>query len=799
MLAWAMCCCVVGLLAQEEPIRYQIKSFGEDEGLSVQGITPIVQDAYGFIWVGSSKGLTAFDGMHSRDYALPGERVEGFYNRVTALTVDAEGELWFGTKDGIYNYHHPTEQMVLLEADGMPEVASVSVLQFAPDGRLWAIINGQLCAIDLKAHRLEVVGDGLVSPTCMTVARNGQVWLGDMEGVLYRYDARVGRFRSYRVQPAEMERWGEIRAITEMGDGRLAVTTAVNGACLFSLERLESVPLFDRDDEGSPVVAHTAMSPDGVTLMVGSERGILMFNVKSHRMVCLRQSHNLGNTLSDNAVHALYLGREHGVWVGTYFGGVNRVSVDVNSFMTYIPDGDVDVMREMCKDQQGRLWIGAEDGDICLFDREQGAFVPAGIVWGSHPVPYNIQAMILVGNDLWASTLTNGIYVIDLATKQVKKRYTRTNPTETGRPLQVNCLCCQQGTVFAGTRNGMYIFDPETESFNQVLEMGDIYSHRMFADREGNVWMASFDSGLWKLSPRQGGGWQVEHTPFAYRCCTTVMEDSDGDIWVGTDRRGLMRYHPADGTSSQLEVSARLSRQMVSNLMEDGNKCLWISTFDGLYSYEKKTGKVTHFTTRNGLPSKFLNYASGYADAEDGMMYIGTYNGLMRFMPSSFRLSNEKLRPYFLDLTVNGNRIVPNDSTGILKTTLMLTKELNLTYAQSTFAISYAAPSYRVGQVVWYRYRLNPEDPWIVVDNAQVLQLNNLSVGDYELSMQASYDPDVWNGETAVLYIHVSPPAWMNGWAILIYLIIVVVLTVVFLMIWWNRQERRRLEESLAV
>ena len=792
LMAW-----VGGLMAQRHPLRYQIRNFGERDGLVVQGITRVAQDAYGFIWIGSQKGLIAYDGTHSRVFSLPEAPVDGFYNRVTALITDAEGKLWLGTKNGIFAYDHQTEQMNRLKVEGMPEVVRVEMMQFAPDGELWAIINGKASVIDLKERKMRTVGDEMVQPTCLTVARDGQVWMGDVAGVLYRYDAVSGRFRAYTVKPEGVTHWGELRAITEMKDGSLAVTTAVDGACLFSLEDLESTMLFDCDDEGLPVVAHTAITPDGVTLMVGSERGIVMCSVKDHSMAYLRQSHNLSNTLSDNAVHSLFFDKEQGVWVGTYFGGINRLSIDGNSFTTYIPEDDVDVMREMVVDAHGRFWVGAEDGGICLFDREKEVFVPADIVWGNNPKPYNIQSLILVGDELWASSLTNGIYVIDTETRRVKRRYTATNLTEMGRPLAVNTMCVQSGVVFAGTRHGVYVFNREEESFDLIREMHDADSHKLYADHKGHVWVATFNKGLWKVE-RKKDGWKAQKTPFAYQCNTTVMEDSEGIIWVGTDRKGVMRYNPADGTTTSLDVSERLVQQTVTHIMEDGNKCLWISTLDGIYYYDERKKTMNHFTMANGLPTKFLNYSSGYVDA-DGTMYVGTYKGLVRFNPASFVVSHEKLKPYFLDLTVGDQRIVPNDSTRILEKTLKETKEIKLSYLQSTFSIAYAVPSYRIGKVVWYRYRLNPDEPWIVVDHAQLLQLNNLSVGKYELSLQASYDPDVWSGDAAVLYITVEPPTWLNGWSLFMYLIVFVILAIVFLMVWRNRWEKKHLEQLHTV
>jgi hypothetical protein len=177
------------------------------------------------------------------------------------------------------------------------------------------------------------------------------------------------------------------------------------------------------------------------------------------------------------------------------------------------------------------------------------------------------------------------------------------------------------------------------------------------------------------------------------------------------------------------------------------------------------------------LPTPYLNYASGYVD-EDGVVYIGTYKGMISFNPASFIMSRDRLKPYFLNLYVNGQHILPNDETGILKNTLFMTKEITLARNQNTFTIYYAVPSYRSGEIVWYRYRLNPDEPWVVTDNAQPIQLSNLSAGTFRITLQASFNPERWEGEAAVLVVTVKPPVWLSPYAFISYALVIILLVI---------------------
>ena len=71
-------------------------NYGPDDGLSSSSVYAITQDAEGYLWVGTRGGLFRFDGI----------RFEAFNDglpalRVTSLTVDGGGRLWIGTAAGL--------------------------------------------------------------------------------------------------------------------------------------------------------------------------------------------------------------------------------------------------------------------------------------------------------------------------------------------------------------------------------------------------------------------------------------------------------------------------------------------------------------------------------------------------------------------------------------------------------------------------------------------------------------------------------------------------------------------------
>ncbi len=795
---WMLLIMMAGSLwAQDE---YHIKNFGKNDELKTRGATRIAQ-INGFIWVGSSDGFYAFDGAHMYKYEIPDEdSLGGYFSCVTSLAAAPDSTLWVGSRRGIYHFSMGEERLHKVTPDGTPKNPNVLQMMFDKEGYLWSIMNGKVYKIDVKQNAAECVGEGTVSPSCITVTKDGTVWLGDSEGKLYRYDSATLRLRSYSIEPEGAEAFTSLVSITEMRNGQLALTSANDGICIFSPDKHTAKMLLTRDDEGSPIVAHTATTINGDNLWIGTERGVIIYNMRNKHLRGIRQSRNALNSLSDNSVHTLFVDQENGVWVGTYFGGIDRISTSQHNFTLFMAeDEDVDVVREIHRDNFGHVWAGTEDGGLYLMDKENSVLRRANIDWGGNPAPFNVQGMVLIDDDLWVSSITNGIYVVDTKAMRLKRRFEKTNKSQQGQKLSIKTLCHQNGTLFAGSWSGVYIFDEKTEEFYTMPGMSNVHAQRLYGDRHGNVWVASFDKGLWKIEQDKKGQWKGKQTAFNYMCVSAVFEDSRGTFWVGTDMHGLMRYDDKTGETDAWEQSAQLSKEYVTNIVEDTHHRLWINTFNGLYCYNLSKNVLNHVTTANGLPSNYLSYASGFVD-KDGSVYIGTYKGMIGFNPAQFIMSRERLKPYFLNLYVNGRHILPNDETGILQQTLFMTKELTLSRDQNTFTIYYAVPSYRSGEVVWYRYRLNPDEPWVVTDNAQPIQLANLSAGTYKITLQASFNPERWEGEAASIIVTVKPPVWLSPYAFFGYAIVIILMALGSMSIFKRlakRHEEKKNEERV--
>lgn len=110
-------------------------------------------------------------------------------------------------------------------------------------------------------------------------------------------------------------------------------------------------------------------------LWVGTEKGLYIYNLTTNKITHLTvPDQDDSYALSDNAIYSIYRDSENGMWVGSYFGGVNYYPYQWTYFEKFYPREEIKFfgrrVREICEGNDGTLWIGTEDKGLFNFDPE---------------------------------------------------------------------------------------------------------------------------------------------------------------------------------------------------------------------------------------------------------------------------------------------------------------------------------------------------------------------------------------------------------------------------------------------
>lgn len=172
-----------------------------DDGLSHNHIKAIVQDSYGFIWIGTKNGLNRYDGSSIRIFQCFDPATGHGDSNISSLYEDTERRLWCGTDRGIYIYTPLTErfeEFTHTTEEGTAITNWVAAIESDPSGAVWAVVpnQGLFCWRNGQLRTYPVPG-----PQCLCIRRNGQVWGRHLRRRTLPLQCRGGSFRRLPHRP----------------------------------------------------------------------------------------------------------------------------------------------------------------------------------------------------------------------------------------------------------------------------------------------------------------------------------------------------------------------------------------------------------------------------------------------------------------------------------------------------------------------------------------------------------------------------------------------------------------------
>src|SRR5512133_1080149 len=80
--------------------------FSVRNGLSQSQVNCVMQDSYGFLWVGTQDGLNRYDGIRFTHYHyLPFDTLSISNNYIRWISEDTAGNLWIATDNGLNRFN----------------------------------------------------------------------------------------------------------------------------------------------------------------------------------------------------------------------------------------------------------------------------------------------------------------------------------------------------------------------------------------------------------------------------------------------------------------------------------------------------------------------------------------------------------------------------------------------------------------------------------------------------------------------------------------------------------------------
>jgi ligand-binding sensor domain-containing protein/signal transduction histidine kinase/DNA-binding response OmpR family regulator len=763
-----------------------------ENGLSENTIYCTLQDNRGFMWFGTMDGLNRFDGLNFVIYRnIPKDKNSIGNNFIRSLYEDKNHIIWVGTEDGIYLYdyrYNKFERFDKKTSNGIKIVSVVNSIIADKEGNVWIATPYALFKYNVAQQKLVMYQNDINDEHsllsnwvwCLHCDSKGIVWVGTYKGGISRYNKQANSFTNYRIAIQTKKYDNCVNRIFENSEGNLVLGTVNQGVVFFDRNTGQSQQLL-REISGERFfqIREIFEYSPGVYL-IGSERGLIYFEKASQKTIVLKSSSSTQNSLSDNAIYSIYKDREGGIWVGTYFGGINYISPKQNQFEHYLPleyknSISGKAMSQFCEDEKGNLWIGTEDGGLNYFNTHTNVFKNY-----SQKLAYqNIHAIMLDGNKLWIGTFSEGLNVLNLKTGS----FTNYSPSSDVNSLIDNNIFSiykdLNGIIWIGTINGLNKYNPKANNFIRVPEIPrNTHVYDILQDHLGLIWFATYSDGLYCFDSRTDRWTHYFSNPndpktIPSNRIISLYLDSKKRLWFGTGGGGLGEYNYETKNFTHYNVSTGLPNNVVYMIVEDRDN-LWLSTNKGLVRFNPETNSIKVYTNADGLQSDQFNYKSGLK-ARNGRIYFGGTNGFNAFFPD--KLSENKYIPPIVitNILINNKKVDTNEKGSPIKSNITFSNEIRLDHNQSSISFEFIALSFSIPQKNQYAYKLEGFDKeWNNNGNEHRASYTNLPPGNYTLHIKGSNNDGLWNEKGLEVRIKVLPPFWESNLAYIFYVILLI-------------------------
>ncbi|SKC64558.1 ligand-binding sensor domain-containing protein [Ohtaekwangia koreensis] len=737
--------------------------------LSNPSVSCVLQDSRGFLWVGTMDGLNRFDGYDVTVYRNEQDDTTSLLkNAILNIYEDSRSVLWVSTSSGgLHVYNRQQDNFKRL-----PQYSfDCEVSEFHEDDTsLWiagvrhnkAFVN----QIDKKTnrHRYFELFDSHSPVHSLIPASDHEFWVGIRERGLFRWNLKDNQI--YRQgPPAESFHQMVKSSVHDLwiatGKGLQKYNAATHEYILYNTHSTPALPIDN--------VLNLCM--DGKYLWIGTENGgLCRLNTITNELLTLQSNKNDPASLPDNSVHALCKDRQGRIWIGTYSHGVAVIDRLGEKFMEVdIPLGNA-VVNAIMLDSKQRLWVGTEEGLIVKSPQGLKHFrhTAAKESLQTNPVLSIYQD---IQQRIWVGTWGGGLHRYD----EEHDNFIHYMPDKKnkGSLSDANVFSIWQSSetqqLLVATYGGLNVLsDEHTGTFEHVREKQyefNNYIHTIYEGKKGDLWIGTleellrYDHTQKKLSRFE----TATHSDSVHvgGLCNSILEDSRGRLWVGT-AKGLhllingkfkKRYTTRDG----------LPNNIIQSILEDNAGNLWLGTAVGISRFSPDDGVFRNFDIADGMPGN--DFRPRACLRNDNHQFFFGGKGICVFNPDSVRENPFIPKVVITELGILNEPVKPGDFGGILKDQISETSTITLPAEYNFFSLKYAALNFTSTAKNQYAYKLEGfHTDWNYVGNQRSVMFTNLDPGIYTFKVKASNNDGVWNEQGTSLTIHILPQWWCTWW-----------------------------------
>jgi len=778
------------VLAQAPNINFDRVTI--ENGISQNTIVSIAQDHKGFLWIGTQDGLNRYDGYEFRIYSrVAGDLTTLSHNRTSSLVYGNTDSLIVGTIGGLNIFN--TRKEVFTHIPQLPKRLTSSLvnsIELDKKSNLWVGTNYGLNFIttDGEVYKyMETANDSTSlshnNITYLLSENDGTLWVGTSNGLNKTQFKKTSplNFNHFFSESSGLSN-NAITCIYKDNHGTIWVGTQ-SGLNRYNKETA-SFEAFYPSQNGPEGNFITCMQEDSKgNFWIGTKGGLALATRMSgsdpHFYFYNNDPEN-PKSISNDWVTAIFEDETNVLWVGTFFGGLNKYDLNSKKFNLYRhrPKNtntiSNNIIRGMTEDHNGNLWVATfnglnkidSSGNVSRFYKSQGGL-------GENYIKSLLTDQY---GDIWIGTGGNGLNKYETKSN----RFVQITPDDhayKGTDIWV-IFEDSDGEIWFGTEeSGLNRYNPATNTFkNYQKSSGLVSSNKVYAlneDKEGKIWIGTWH-GL-DLYDKKNEKWtHYYHDPsdpqsLPENYIKSIIIDHNDTPWISTAGAGISKMvNEEEGIFKTYNKSDGLSNNFTYGILEDRNGNLWVSTNYGLSKFDPKHETFVNFDEHEGLQGNEFNTGSFYK-GNNGYLYFGGLSGITYFDPDSITRNPYSPEIIISDIKIYNQPLKPGDSTNLdkpLQEVIAYTDKLSMSYKNKVVSFEFAALHFVNPKKNRYAYKLEGFDTTWTYTSAdkRFATYTNLPHGEYTFKVKAANNDGLWNETPTQLTISITPPFWETLW-----------------------------------
>lgn len=763
------------------------------ETVTVNGINlssriyTLVQDPYGFIWLGTDYGLMRFDGYRALTMQLPDMDHTNLLKTVgiESLSLGNDSSLWIGTPHGVINLCLKSYKSTMPEQFLNQHIRSIL---FQNDTILWIGTHQGLYKYNPYTKRC-VIYNHINSQLTQNRVRalytdlSGNLWVGTADNLNVLY-AGSNRFESFDLKGNYKPNIRhhlilDIKPYSTDNDSILLIGTETG---LYLLNRFSNDFKVYNEGTGdlSNEVVKTIYIKNPEEVFLGTDMGLFTLNLKTGGVN--EYFHNPYNhySITNNEIWKILSDHQGNLWLGTS-NGISRLNIGLDMFdyyPVYFKDMDERIgtrVADVLFDGNNNLWIATANGLLLSSDQSVGREVFTNISIYS---PLSISNINTIAADICERIWIGSVAGINIWDPNEKKIYIPRMDAGTGSKVASNYI----STIIKGYDNFFWIGtwggglyraradEKDIESIN-IQYIAD-FNGQLVAGKD-HLWalhentISNFNLNTEKVQIITGLSQFAENIPISSICYSR-----NNYLWLGSNNQ-LIKYDIGQSTF-QLTKMPIDKDFIVEGIIEDDDGIIWGSSHNTIFRFDPVREEYKFFPIPHRFPLKKFIF-SPFRRFSNGDIIICGFDGFLKFSPDDFKIGDKEHQVLITSLIVNGEHVFPHKEMNgrhIIEHTISNSEVVALSYDNRNIILELSSFSY--GEIEQEQYTCileGYEENWRITEpGTNKIEYINLPPGRYTFRVKSLVGPSENN--VTVLGIKIRPPSWANPFFLAVYIMI---------------------------